>query len=186
MTQTQVKVIGSLAMAERVLRHHTNEAPDESIKTLGSGSFRTAYLAPDGFVYKVPRTPWGGSQSEQECENADEYREALDTEKFPNWVIPHFAKYRMPNGKLVIAMEHFEGSHAYAPAYCPEKWKWEHPIGYTHDTRACDKGCAEWQVWQDEVNGPANEFAASIEYYDMHERNFIITPDGKNVLIDCG
>lgn len=180
MTQTQVR-IGSEAMAARFA---SGDIPAEAV-FLGIGSYRTAYLAPDGVVYKVMRNSYGSSQSTLEADNAALYREKHDKEKFPGWEIPEFTVYSI-NGRPVVATPHQKGKHMHSPAYCEERWEWDTASqSYPHDREGCEK-CKALDVWNETENRPAEEFAASIGYYDMHPGNYIIREDGMRVLIDCG
>jgi hypothetical protein len=180
MTQTQVR-IGSEAMAARFA---SGDIPADAVR-LGSGSYRVAYLAPDGVVYKVMRHSHGSSQSALEAQNAAFYREKHDKEKFPGWEIPEFTVYNF-DGKPIVATPHQKGEHSHSPAYCEKRWEFDAATkSYPHEKEECEK-CKALDLWNETENIPAEQFASSIGYYDMHSGNYIIREDGMRVLIDCG
>lgn len=130
-------------------------------KKLGEGSYRTSYLSPDRVVYKVCH-PWEHDTNILEFENYRRIRKSK-TRLPRGWAVAPTQLYSFTFGGEsvnVIAMQYVEG---------------EHKTGLTYD---------QSEVWLENV-GAMHAFN-KCDLWDIHEENFVITPEGKKVIIDLG
>jgi hypothetical protein len=135
-------------------------------KKLGAGAYRTSYLSPDQVVYKVCH--------QDEYDSGDHWSNLCEFNVFKRCRI---SKARLPRGwriaktKLysfdcddgqvhIIAMEYVEGKHL--------------EIGPDDDDEIIFSKIGATKAYE------------VIGLYDLHEGNFVVTPDGKNVIIDLG
>lgn len=189
MTET-MQQIGSKAVAEAFGR---GSVPAGS-RVLGSGCYRTAYLHPDGFVYKVSRGNIGQSMREaRRAESMSEILAGLQANgEFTDWEIANCVLYMVgpEESTPVICMEYHEGEQEHSPAPCKEFWNYVDDMA-THNvlveigTIKCEQ-CSAYLAHR-EITRQVYAFADAIEYYDMHPGNYVKRhSDGKRVLIDCG
>lgn len=74
---------------------------------LGRGSFRSAWLGPDGVVYKVGHQK-NSHQQEQEVEKI---QECLEKKQLPGCRIPRASEWRFDDGdEIVVSMEKVNGT----------------------------------------------------------------------------
>lgn len=147
-------------------------------KFLGKGSYRWAFLAPDGVVYKVDRKRQSDAGNDGEARN---FTRITAKGRMPAQVyIPAWTLYEFGDDRYVMAMEKVETRFSFT--YCDE---------YGDDCN-CDmlalrdvfadmlaqyNGC--WTQWLDSVGGACG-------LYDLHEENIFPQADGRVALIDGG
>lgn len=130
-------------------------------KKLGAGAYRTSYLSPDRVVYKVCHYDEGHRWNEREFRNYSRLRSS---------------KVKLPSGwklaptKIYKFMDDNEEVHIVAMKYVEGKHDWKSPEAD--------------EAWFDKIG--ASEAFAACGMYDMHEGNFLITPQGQKVIIDLG
>jgi len=143
-------------------RRRTSRGPlPKGWKKLGEGTYRSTYLSPAGVVYKVAH-PW-----EQDT-NIPEYNNYLRIRngkiRLPKgWAIAPAHLYSFPfkdETVNVVAMKYIEGKHE---------------MGMTYD---------QSEAWFEKIG--ADRVFEKLNLYDLHEGNFVVTPEGKYVIIDLG
>jgi len=125
-------------------------------KRLGAGSSRTAYLGPDGLVYKV--SSWGDYfQSKNEAKVVWAWRKRND---LPEWCVIPRAYFHAETG--VEVMEYFEGSQPPCDQYF-----------------GCS--CGQAVCWRLRIRD-----LVKLGWADPQTANALLTRDGRVVLIDMG
>lgn len=156
--------LGNKKDAELIYRRRRSGAGPlpKGWRKLGAGAYRTSYLSPDGVVYKVCHPEEGDEWNSYEFRNFIRIRK--DKTRLPKgWRVAPAKLYSFNHDESeahVVAMEYVEGEHM----KISEDDDWEEKLdgsGATRAFRACN-------IW------------------DVHEGNFVITRDGKKVIIDLG
>jgi hypothetical protein len=173
--------IGSHAAARFIFDYangpgiYGNDAP-EGWKYLGAGCNRAAYLAPDGFVYKV-----GNSEdNRQDSFNSRTYRRNRALRAL-GINIPRANLYRMPNDptwgwhRWVVAME-FVDQHESKVFHC-SKW-----MGHSWADEGCTCEPVGRMCW-DDVRIAIQKITG---WSDLHDGNVIFDQDERIWIIDLG
>lgn len=151
--------IGNKKDAELIYRRRrTGAGPlPRGWRKLGAGAYRTSYLSPDKVVYKICHPEEGDEWNNFEFNNYARIRR--DKTRLPRgWRVAPVKLYAVA-GASIIAMKYIEGAHLKINA----------------------------DVWEDEIEKTgANQAFRSCNIWDVHEENFIVTSDGKKVIIDLG
>ena len=154
------------ARADRWAR---NRALPKGWKKIGQGGTRTAYLGPDGVVYKVQHD-WDFD----EC-NRDEVKAARRLKKNvflqrQGVHIPETVGYRV-KGKTIVAMEYIAGK----PSRC-NKASWDEKAKCSCRTFGTPRICF----------GVLYDMLDERGFNDCYSGNVLYTPDNKIWLIDLG
>lgn len=129
----------------------------EGWKLLGAGSSRTAFLGPDGLVYKVPS--WGDTfQNRNEANVVWAWRKRTD---LPTWCIIPRAHFDTETG--VTVMEYHEGTQPKCDGY----------------RGGCE--CGQAVCWRYRLGELSN-----LGWSDTQTANAVLTRDGNVVIIDLG
>jgi hypothetical protein len=140
----------------------------EGWKRIGGGCFRSAWLSPDGVIYKVEHAYGSYGQS-----NSEEYENVVriltGNKSHPYVSIPRVTYYAL-DGRGVIAMEYVKGEN---PGYCHGCGS-----GYRHCTTKVRGKC---------INQIYVEIEKEFGLFDMHSGNVMFIPEQESfVVIDIG
>lgn len=152
--------IGSLSDAKLIHRRRkSGKGPlPKGWKLLGAGTYRKAYLSPDGTVYKVDVGGFDNSTNYHEFLNYSN----INKRKLPKgWSIAPTKLYSFDDVNI-IAMKYIEGYHEDI-----DDWPVDEIYKHFSDNRAS----AAFKV---------------CNIMDLHEGNYVVTPRGTKVIIDLG
>lgn len=154
--------LGNRKDAELIYRRRKSGAGPlpKGWKKLGEGAYRATYLSPDKIVYKI-------------CHDG---QHIWNVEEFENYVKYRRTNPRLPSGwRVAPAKLHNITHQGEEVSIIAMKY-----VQGTHHKDIPD----DWEAWCIEIGATGAFQACGI--YDAHEGNFIVTPDGKNVIIDLG
>lgn len=149
-------------------------------RLIGEGSYRWAFVGPDGFVYKVDKRKAGsGSGNMEEAAN---FERITRQGRLPERVyIPDWTLYEFTDERRVLVMEKVETDLKFG--YCDTTYGGAcgcsdlNMSNVFADMLSIYKGC--WSEWMDEV-------ASRVSLWDLHEDNLFPQSDGRVALIDAG
>jgi len=150
-------MLGNLEDARIIYTHFDTYKPmPDGWGYVGTGTFREAYLSPDGVVYKVPRAPSFSEHNRREHENYLEIRRRKL--KYKGWRVNPVNSYKFTysDTEIVVNVSPLvKGEHEVAPPLC------------------------ELELAMDAA------FAAFNISDDAHDQNYLKTKRGR-VIIDLG
>lgn len=153
--------LGNRQDAELIYRRRkTGAGPlPKGWKKLGAGAYRTSYLSPDKVVYKVCHSEEGHEWNTFEFNNFVKIRR--EKTRLPRgWRVAPVKLYHIDDGVGIIAMKYVDGTHI----VIPDDDDWDELLEQSGANKAFH-ACGMW---------------------DVHEGNFLVTRDGKKVIIDLG
>ncbi|AXH68942.1 hypothetical protein SEA_SPARKLEGODDESS_263 [Streptomyces phage SparkleGoddess] len=141
----------------------------EGWRKIGGGSFRSAWLSPEGVVYKVQHHYNGWGQS-----NGEEYANIVvilqKHKSHPLAFMPRSTYYTLDDNRGVMAMEFIKGEH---PGWCNGC-----SGGYGHCTVNYEGKC---------INRILREIGEAYGLFDLHDENVIWLPEQRKfAVIDIG
>ena len=148
----------------------------EGWQKIGSGGFRTAYLGPDGVIYKV-----GSDGNEETYGSRFEVRKARRLARKP---MPDFIKIPRTSGftfgdRFIVAMEYVEAMTP--PRRCNKDKFW-----WANNKRCTCKSRKETRNLNMCITQVREAVEKATGCVDMHIYNFIIATDGFVYPIDMG
>lgn len=153
---------GVIEEAMKVLTFERGQVED-GWKYLGCGSYRYAYLSPDGVVYKKLKHPGEYDDSM----NFQEYKNVLYCKGIPlaGWDVPHAEVFEI-DGQDVIAMEFIDGEKDFD---C-DAW-----LGHIECNCPKPNGICVWDIWQQPM-----------QYWNMQDigPENVVIKDGIRYLVD--
>lgn len=183
-----------------------NNLPD-GWSILGRGTYRIAYLGPDGTVYKIGNVRWADldgvenvQQERNEAHNYDEMVRRLLDRNVTGWQVMPAHEYFV-DGKAVVAQEVAPGELGLRqePVHCDWRDNIEVPetdftesawdafyearraARETHE--ATCEGCKAYSAWHNSMA----EISDATCYWDIHSGNFTVDPEtGMRYLFDYG